>query len=82
MSYAESLKPKREDARPQDGLQMLRRIADVLDMPVAEFYRGEITEVDNPSAAECEAMLAAFARIEDTQYRQQVIALMRTYAKT
>jgi hypothetical protein len=68
---------------PQSGrIQLLRRIAGALDMPVADFYGPSQTgEQAPPTQAECDALLAAFARITDVDARRRCLALVRTYGE-
>lgn len=71
----------------QDGscssksLKVLSRIAEVLEMPVADFYRldAQASDAKAPSAAECELMLTAFLRVRDPDLRNRVIDMMRAY---
>ncbi|MGU3539273.1 hypothetical protein [Methylobacterium sp. A54F] len=68
---------------PQTGrIQLLRRIAGALDMPVSEFYGpAQSGEHAPPTKAECDALLAAFERITDVDARRRCLALIRTYAE-
>ncbi|WP_375465972.1 hypothetical protein [uncultured Methylobacterium sp.] len=60
---------------------MLRRIADVLDVPISDFYRREAASLgDRPSAAECEVLLTTFLRIEDADARSRIIKLIRDHS--
>ena len=72
----------------QDGscssksLQVLCRIAAVLEMPVADFYRrdAQASDAEVPSVAECELMLTAFLRVRDPELRNRVVEMMRAYS--
>ena len=83
MTHRVGLRPGDRIAPRSDGLKMLRRIADALDMPVADFYQRETmahAAKGGPSTAECEAILTAFLRIDDAAARLGIITLMRGYA--
>lgn len=73
-----------DDSGSSDGLRMLRRISEVLDRPISDFYRSDEANAGAavPSSAECAQLLDAFARISDPETRRRILALMRSFAGT
>jgi hypothetical protein len=64
-----------------ERLHMLHRIADALDLQLADLYghalrRGEAP----PTEAECATAMAAFLRISDPNARRRCLALMQALA--
>ena len=62
--------------RLDERAQLLRYIADTLDLPVSLFRRRTAQGDDGPTAAECDAILATFLRIRDPEARRHCLALV------
>lgn len=63
--------------------RLLGQIAEALKIPVATFHgRGSANAVPRgPAAAECAALLAAFAQIDDPDRRRECLALVERFAQ-
>ncbi|WP_336486756.1 hypothetical protein [Methylobacterium nigriterrae] len=77
MTDSGSALPVRPAARTHRA-RMLHRIADALDLPLADLYAGSPRRRrSSPSEAECAAMTAAFLRIGDPDARRRCLALLQ-----
>lgn len=69
-----------DGSRPAASQQILGKIAAVLAIPVADFYRHDGPASDTPTATECEAMLTAFLGVQDPEVRARIVDMMRAYS--
>lgn len=63
-----------------DDLNVLGRIARLLDVPVSAFYEPCATNAIAPSAQENSDLLEAFALIKDPQVRRECLDFVRAKA--
>ncbi|KAB1071756.1 hypothetical protein [Methylobacterium planeticum] len=72
-----------EAVPPQaDRLHLLHRIAEALDMPLADLYGHALRAGHTPpTEVECAAVLAAFLRIGDPNARRRCLSLLQALAE-
>ncbi|WP_238181957.1 hypothetical protein [Methylobacterium trifolii] len=66
-----------------DRTRLLRRIADVVGLPVSAFEtdRVDVGRSAGASLAECDALIAAFLRIDDPKARRRCLDMVRAAAQ-
>lgn len=74
--------PSHRDRTATERARLLRQIAAALDVPVTAFIRAPSDcPGEEPSSAECAAMLAAFTRIRDPKLREFALRMLESFAK-
>ncbi|MDP4003455.1 hypothetical protein [Methylobacterium sp. NEAU K] len=82
MTDAGGFEPTEDVSRFTEREQLLHQIAATLQLPLSIFRRPRTSSPtpDGPTAAECSAILAAFARIRDPSLRKQCLAMLERCA--
>ncbi|MDP4023545.1 hypothetical protein Q8W71_12980 [Methylobacterium sp. NEAU 140] len=70
----------RLDAAARDAATALRRIAATLGVPVASLYEAADPTTASASAAEIDALVTAFATLENPRTRQRILDTVRNEA--
>ncbi|SDM42468.1 hypothetical protein SAMN05216360_10254 [Methylobacterium phyllostachyos] len=67
----------------EERARLLTQIAEALKIPVSTFRsRGSVKAASGgPTAPECAALLAAFARIDDPERRRECLALVERFGE-
>ncbi|WP_342105811.1 hypothetical protein [Methylobacterium sp. SI9] len=83
MTDAGGFDPKSGTSSADERVRLLGQIAEALKIPVSTFHgRGGTNALCNgPSATECAALLAAFARIDDPDRRKECLAIVERFGK-
>jgi hypothetical protein len=81
MTDAGGFIPDDASARAVERQDLLRQIADAVNLPVSSFRHRSASRRSPhaPTASECAALLAAFARIEDPERRKACLAMVERY---
>jgi len=83
MTDAEGFDPGSATSSAAERTRLLTQIAEALKIPVSTFRSGGGMKAApcGPTASECAALLAAFARIDDPDRRRECLALVERFGE-